>query len=319
MSTCLPKSPILLLLWKRSDLPVHVISQIRSYKPHRLYISCDGPDLRDKSMIKAVQKARATISNLIDWDCLVRFNFLPSNNGCKTAVSHAIDWFFTFEDFGIILEDDCVPSQSFFDFVDLMRDQFACSRQVACITGVNFQDDISRSSSVYYLSKFSHCWGWATWKYSWRHFDPSIRFWPSFRQSNEWKAVNNNMVDEINYWTKIFNRVYNQEIDSWAYPWLLSCWKNNLLTVTPNKNLVSNIGFRKDSTHTKNSNSKYSKMNASVFSELSDFSASDLNLLQLSPNIDADRYTFLHHYNPRKPLYRQIYSQFRNFFKSNSP
>ena len=154
---------------------------------------------------------------------------------------------------------------------------------------------VKHGEDDYYFSKYNHCWGWASWRRAWAHFDKSISFWPTYKLSEEWEKINSNKVDEICYWTAIFDKVYNNEIDSWAYPWLLSCWKANMLTVTPNKNLVSNIGFRKDSTHTRNRRSKFANMATHDLSRAIRISGLDTPIVQ---NKCADRYTFQNHYNP---------------------
>ena len=55
----------------------------------------------------------------------------------------------------------------------------------------------------------------------------------------------------LKYWKKQFNLAYNESINTWAYRWTLACWIQNGLTIIPNVNLVSNIGFNSDATHTK--------------------------------------------------------------------
>lgn len=293
MNSTQTKAPVLLMIWKRADLSEAVFRKVKEYRPSKLYISCDGTKFREPKLSKKIHETRQKILSFIDWDCVVRFKFENINLGCKTAISSSIDWFFRNEEMGIILEDDCVPSSSFMNFAETMLYHYIDNPNVCCITGVNFQDGTKHGKDSYYFSKYNHCWGWASWRRAWAFFDKSINFWPTYKYSEEWKQVNSHEIDEINYWTSIFDLVYNNEIDSWAYPWLLSCWKSNMLTVTPNKNLVTNIGFRKDSTHTKNSRSKFANMEAHDLSDGLRISNPKAPIVQ---NKGADRYTFQNHY-----------------------
>jgi len=130
-----------------------------------------------------------------------------------------------------------------------MLDRYRDDSRVMSITGNNFQQGVTRGSGSYYFSKYPHIWGWATWRRAWNHFDPQIQFWPEFRDSRMLRAVCSTEA-EVRYWTAIFDAFHAGKIDTWDYPWLLCFWSQNGLAVTPNVNLVSNVGFGPDATHT---------------------------------------------------------------------
>jgi hypothetical protein len=65
------------------------------------------------------------------------------------------------------------------------------------------------------------------------------------------------------HWRENFTNVYNGKIDTWDYQWVYTVLSQNGLAIIPNQNLVVNIGFGEEATHTKDSESVYSAMSAS--------------------------------------------------------
>ncbi len=160
---------------------------------------------------------------------------------------------------GIILEDDCLLNNSFFTFCEELLIKYKENEQIFVITGDNFQNGKIIGEGSYYFSKYNHVWGWATWKRAWLKFDLNISFWTKWKHSNDWKLFLPDRT-ERRYWEKIFEDMYFNKIDTWDYAWTACVWYNNGITITPNYNLVSNIGFGEDATHTTSTNKKFSKL-----------------------------------------------------------
>jgi hypothetical protein len=232
-----------------------VFKEIASCKPSKLYIASDGVRKSNLEDEKNVLKVRDYIINNINWDCEVKTLFRENNLGCKYAVSSAIDWFFDNEKMGIILEDDCLPSQSFFYYCKEMLVRYENDLRFWHINGSQFQDGIKRGEDSYYLSKFPHIWGWATWSNRWKYYDVEMKNYDFFIKE---KIMNNIFNDEVsrNYWSDIFLRGYQGRTDAWDYQWAYTCFLNSGISVTPNVNLIENIGFGADATHTFNMTSK---------------------------------------------------------------
>jgi hypothetical protein len=102
----------------------------------------------------------------------------------------------------------------------------------------------------YYFSRYNHCWGWASWRNGWKHYDDQMSVWPEARNDGRLIRILNNK-NAVQYWTEAFNKAYEEQVDSWAYRWTLSMWLQNGLAILPAGNLVSNIGFGEKGTHTK--------------------------------------------------------------------
>ena len=166
---------ILFLIFNRPEETKRVFESIKEAKPSKLYLASDGPRSHVIDEEKIVSEVKLNVLNAIDWDCEVKTLFREKNLGCKIAVSEAISWFFDHEDQGIILEDDCLPSQSFYRFCEELLNIYKNDLRIWHISGDNFQNGIARSEESYYYSKFSHVWGWATWKDRWQHYDVMMK------------------------------------------------------------------------------------------------------------------------------------------------
>jgi len=237
---------VLFLLFNRLDTTKQVFKAIRQAKPPRLYIAADGARETKEGEDTKVAEVREYIISNIDWECEVKTLFREENLGCKMAVSGAIDWFFDNEEMGIILEDDCLPSQSFFWFCEELLEKYKDDMRVGQISGDNFQKGIKRGEGDYYFSIYSHIWGWASWANRWNNYDVSLD------NIKDIKFIKKHIKDysEIFYWNIIFNKMKSNKIDTWDYQWFFNLWNNNQLTILPNINLIENIGFNADATHT---------------------------------------------------------------------
>jgi hypothetical protein len=242
------ETPVVLLIFNRPDTTRLVFDAIRAVRPRRLLVVADGPRSERKEDKIYCQEARAVIDS-VDWDCDVDKNYSDENLGCMQRVSSGLDWAFRLVDEAIILEDDCLPHPSFFPFCQELLGRFRDEPRIAQISGVNFQFGQQRSPHSYYFSRYNHIWGWASWKRAWELNDNEMTHWPIFRENNFLDNVLSGK-NEVAYWTDVLNRVYSGEIDTWDCRWTFSCWQNELLTVIPEFNLISNIGFRPDATHT---------------------------------------------------------------------
>lgn len=241
--------PVLVLLFNRPYETKRLFESLSKLRPQKLYINQDGPR---KDFIKDLEQCKNVrdIALNPDWDCNVFSNINESNLGCRNSVSTGLDWFFEKEEFGMILEDDCIPSKSFFNFSEKMLDRYKHNQSISVISGSNFQKGNKIIGTAdYYYSKYAHCWGWSSWRRAWQFYDKNLSFWPNWKNSTQWKTFHQDKLEQ-KYWTKIFDKVYKNQIDSWAYIWQASVWYNRGMTITPNKNLILNIGFNKEATHT---------------------------------------------------------------------
>ena len=241
-------TPVLFLIFNRPDTTEKVFNAIKQAKPKQLFISADGPRQEKPGEFEKCQAARKIVEQ-VDWDCDLQVLFRDNNLGCKKAVSSGINWFFEQVDEGIILEDDCLPDQSFFGFCQELLKYYRNNPKIMHISGNNFQFGRKRGNASYYFSIYNHIWGWATWKRAWQYYDVTMADFEEFKKTNQIEKITRNK-DEQAYWMYFFEKVWRNEIDTWDYQNVYSMWKKQGLAILPNVNLVSNIGFTKDATHT---------------------------------------------------------------------
>ena len=243
MSAYKTKSPVLMIVFNRPDKALKVLETIRAVTPSKLYIAADGPRSERKDDIPKCEATRA-IKKQIDWDCEVKTLFQPANLGCGLAPATAITWFLDQESQGIILEDDCIPNQSFFKFCDELLERYKEDTRVMQISGTNYHRGWKRDPDYsYYFSGIGHCWGWATWRRAWQHFDFYVKKVPEMEKKG---YLENFLLKES---VPYFAYHPNIEKEHWDYQWDFAKFIQSGLSVIPNTNLVENIGLDEDSTH----------------------------------------------------------------------
>ena len=249
MSTGQLKTSVVFIVFNRPDTTERVFAEIAKARPPKLLVVGDGPRANRSGEAEKVAATRAIIKR-VDWDCEVLTNFSEVNLGCKQRVSSGIDWVFDQVPEAIILEDDCLPDPTFFQFCQEMLERYRHDQRIGMISGDNFQFDRRRNDDSYYFSKYVHVWGWATWRDRWiGSYDVTMSKWPRIREEGGLADMVGD-TREATYWQKIFDRVHNGEIDTWDYQWVLANWVEGRMSITPAVNLISNIGFGRDATHT---------------------------------------------------------------------
>ncbi|MCX3264027.1 hypothetical protein [Pedobacter agri] len=237
------KTAVLLITFNRPDTTKSVIEAIIKYNPERLYVFSDGPrenkKVEDLILIKQIRE----LVKSIDWKGALFTRFMETNQGCGLGVSGAISWAFENEEQLIILEDDCVPSQSFFGFCNKLLDTYAHDTRIMHIAGTRWNEEYEVDDTSYFFSKYAHIWGWATWKRSWIKYDFLMQDWPDFRHKGLLHTILDNYFPLYKRWEYMFDNLYNQaRKHTWDYQWQFAVFKNNGLCITPVKNLVTNIG-----------------------------------------------------------------------------
>ena len=235
-------TPVVFIIFNRPEPTKKVFAEIAKAKPAQLFVIADGPRREHSSDEKNVAKTREIIKS-IDWDCELFTNYSDDNLGCKKRVSSGITWVFEQVREAIILEDDCLPDSSFFRYCQELLEYYREDQRVGIISGDNFLNGDVLNKYSYYFSKYTHIWGWATWSNRWlEHYDVTINNWPQLR-NDRFLLDAMKSKEEADYWGRIFERIYNNEIDTWDYQWVLTNFLEKRLNIMPAVNLISNIGF----------------------------------------------------------------------------
>ena len=244
-------TPILLILFNRPDHTKEVIRTIRKVRPRRVYLAADGPRPGKPEDLEKCEATRKVALEHIDWECEVKTRFQAQNLGCGQNPSQAISWMLEEEPYGIILEDDCIPNESFFWFCEYFLKKFEDDERIWMVSGTNMNQQWKPEQWDYFFSLIGSTWGWATWRRAWKHYDYHMADWANPQVQELMK----NMLEPLVY--KVISMEYQYTYEGyykgsvWDFQWNFMRMMNNGLTVMPAYNLVSNVGFGEEATHTK--------------------------------------------------------------------
>jgi hypothetical protein len=245
-------SPVLFMVFNRPDVTEVVFSAIRAARPSKLYLAADGPRRSKQGEIDQCKAVLRIISS-VDWPCEVHTLFREENLGCKVAVSSAIDWFFSMEPEGIILEDDCLPHPDFFKYCDELLEKYRHDDRIGLISGTSFGDlraeGLISGPEDFIFNRYPSIWGWASWRRVWSQYDVDIQDWKEYRQDISEMTP---CVELRKRNDRLFDQVYAHKIDTWDYQVSFLLWTTARFAIAPRMNLIENIGFGPDATHTKN-------------------------------------------------------------------
>lgn len=234
-------TPILLLLFNRSDNASLLIDALRLLQPAVLYVNIDAPRDGNKGDAKEVALCKKLVDK-IDWECTIYRLYHEHNLGCKLSIVSGIDWFFEHCEEGIILEDDCIPSLSFFSFCSKMLFKYRFDDRVMQISGSNFVNSNGRHLNTCYFSAINDIWGWATWRRAWSKFSLEMAGLEEFLDQGLLDNYTGNV--DISNWLRFYLiAAKNTTCTTWSSQWTYAMVKNFAFTLVPPKNLVRNIGF----------------------------------------------------------------------------
>ena len=242
------RAAVAMAVFRRPDLTAEVLETVRRARPERLFVFADAPRPDVPADVEDCAAARAVIAT-VDWPCEVATDFATEHLGARMRMSTGLDWVFGQAEEAIVLEDDCVPDPSFFGYCDELLARYRDDERVWSISGNDFRFRDAPPVTDYVFSRYPLIWGWATWARAWRHFDPDIAAWEELRDT-DWLLRTLGDPMAATYWGHMLDQV-RDGLDAWDYGWVLASWIGGGLTAVPTTNLVSNLGFRPDATHTK--------------------------------------------------------------------
>lgn len=254
-------TPILLIIFNRPRHTEMVFNEIRKLQPSILFVAADGPRNNNPEDMEKCTATRETITKNLDWDCELKTLFREENRGCGYGPAEAITWFFEHVDEGIILEDDCLPSSDFFNFCKVMLTTYRDDDRISVISGTNPLINWKKDKLPFIFSRFGSTWGWATWKKAWSNFDHKMEKWGS----SEGKEKIRRFLDNDQYYYH-FEEEFNtfsldqRRKDVWDHQWFFSRLYNSTYSIVSTVNLVSNIGFGNDATHTFDEGNRLDKL-----------------------------------------------------------
>ena len=236
---------VLILFFNRPKHLSQVFAEVKKARPARLFLYQDGP--RGERDMEGIMACRQVVED-IDWECEVHRNYLERNQGCDPSEYLSQKWAFSITDKCIVLEDDDVPSQSFFPFCKELLDRYEHDERVVMISGFNI-DEVSPGvpDSYFFTSTFS-IWGWATWRRVIDKWEGDYAF-----LNDEYSCRLLEDVVKTRAYRSNFMQMCRNHRDSGKEYYESIFWANNLLqsglAILPSKNMVTNLGLSDDSTH----------------------------------------------------------------------
>ena len=258
------RTPVLFLIFNRPETTDRVFEAIREAQPNYLFIAADGPRDAVASDRKQCEEARRIVAK-VDWECSVKTLFQETNLGCFYGPATAIRWFFENVEQGILLEDDCLPDQSFFCYCEELLNHYHDDERIFSINGCNM--GYSGCTASYCFTTFMNMWGWATWRRVVDLIDFDLLYLKRLKFRKLWlyrKLNADNLLKMdlvwIQYWDDKISSLLNG-LDTWDYRWILNQLDHGGFSIVPFKNMVTNIGFGVNSTHTDDPNHPAARIN----------------------------------------------------------
>jgi hypothetical protein len=257
------KVPVLFIIFNRPDRALESFQSIKHYRPECLYLAADGPRNNKEGEQLLCEKTRETILNEIDWNCDIKKLFRNENLGCGKAVSGAISWMFETEEYGVIIEDDCLASDDFFTFCGELLPKYNDDERIAHIAGwipVSFP----KETNTYYFARQPEIWGWATWRRAWKNIDLEMESWKTLRPKIFIRFPFFEACLHYYFWNNLYRSITkDKNIHAWGYQWSIYIYMQNKLCILPNTSLVKNIGFGgENSVHCNNADDPLAKIEA---------------------------------------------------------
>ena len=294
----LSDTPILVIFFNRPDCLEQLLLGLVNAGAKNIYFAADGPRTSSETDASKVEACSALARSFSSRFESVRFLNSEENLGCHTFVPKAISWFFSFEEQGIILEDDCVIDESFLRFADFALKKYHDVPEIMCISAANFQTH-RVGYGDYFFSRYPYIWGWATWARAWRYYQDDPKMLQKYFSSDDiFNKIFNNKK-QAKHWHKMLSSLASKKINFWDAKWYFSMWMQEGLSLTPNMNLVKNIGFGIDATHTKDERENPNMKIGFLPSEIT-------SPLDQRPNDEADRELFMRRFSPTLAGYLRV-------------
>ena len=242
--------PILLIGFNRPDFIKAHIERLRSFRPSKIYFAIDGPRQDCPEDVEKVAHVRS-LSREINWPCTIKTRFSDVNRGCKYGPAEAISWFFSNEEQGIILEDDCNPCGAFFPFASELLVRYKDDSRVGAICGSNAFSLQTDNAASYHFSKRLFIWGWASWRRVWKDYDVELT---GYRERIPQLAAGYSRTRYIRrLLTSGAIAACDGRLQTWDMQLCVLFADKGYLSVIPKVQLVANIGMGDiNATHTGN-------------------------------------------------------------------
>ncbi|MFE7063745.1 hypothetical protein ACFVAD_16470 [Sutcliffiella sp. NPDC057660] len=247
--------PVALIFFTRPETLKEVFKKVKKARPSKLFLIQDGERKGNEFDYAKIKQCREIVND-IDWECEIYRNYSDVNLGCGKRPKTGISWVFEYVDRAIILEDDCIPADSFFPFCKEMLEKYKDDSRIGIISGLNYFKEYDFGGYSYGFVKTGAIWGWATWKDRWQKYEYDLK------KIDETYVRNNVLLDitpkyaanrRIRTWENARKELEGNNVTSyWDYQWGFTRHVNSWLSIVPKYNQITNVGIGTGSTHSGN-------------------------------------------------------------------
>lgn len=239
--------PVVLFLYKRARTTAELLEAIKSAGIKKIYVFSDGP--KNEQDLASTQLVREAVAKFVQLNPSLDIitHYAKKNLGLKRNIINGLNQVFAKEDGAIILEDDCHPHPDFFRYATGMLAKYNQDPRIMSINGTNVSEF---STPSYLFTRYSQCWGWATWSRAWKLYDPELKDF----NKDSWRTISRtlNFSPLLSwYFYTMLKLIKAGQIDTWDFQWSYAHFIHHGLAIVPSANLISNTGFDSNATNTK--------------------------------------------------------------------
>ena len=238
--------PVKTNIWIRPECQRRQFEVIRQARPSTLFVISDGG--RNEEEWQIINAHRKMFDEEIDWNCKVYRLYEPVNRGMYAMIFKADELIWSTVDRCVFMEDDYVPSVSFFRFCAEMLDKYRDDLRISCICGMNYDGISEDVTSDYFFSRQGSIWGTAMWKRTYQSFDLSY-----FKDPYAMKTLKRAMKDNPTMRARLIgyskSKMYEGHEAASEYYISSMAYVQNQLQIVPKYNLISNIGCQPSAAH----------------------------------------------------------------------
>lgn len=245
--------PVALIFFNRPDCVKQVMEVICKVKPSKLFLISDAARAEKENEEQLVKASRDIVESMIDWECEIVKNYASENMGCYDRIANGATWVFSQVKKCIFLEDDNVPSLSFFTYCEEMLNKYENNDKIYWVCGGNYLVDYkAKNNASYMFTRQMFPCGWASWSDKWAKYDGFIK---ELNKNTFEEFISNYDNPKMRYYYRyIYEKIMfeiqeGKRLYTWDYQWLFRVVMDQAYAIAPSKNLIRNIGVGPQATH----------------------------------------------------------------------
>ena len=239
--------PVKINIWTRPECQRKQFEVIKQARPSILFVTSDGG--RNEREWQLIYQNRKIYDEEIDWDCKVYKLYMDHNLGMYAMGEKRTELIWNTVDRCIMLEDDILPSVSFFQYCAELLEKYKDDERIECICGMNHLGKSENVLSDYFFSRQGSIWGFAVWKRTIKGRGDFSYFYDSYVM----ELLKQRTRKNPNAWKRLCaygqQEKYEGHVASSEFWYEFDMYAQNRVQIVPKYNLISNIGCNKESAH----------------------------------------------------------------------